>query len=351
MRHSISIALALLVATGCGAGNSINGSDNDNQQDAAAPLPDVQQQQQQQDADTTLDGEVQQLDSEVQELCGNSVIDPGEVCDQQNFGGMSCHILGFEGGELACTAECQLDTNACIMDMPECGDGTVDAGEQCDGQDLSGLACDDLGFAGGALACRQDCLDYDTAACWMNPPTCGNGQVEPGETCDDGNGVLTDGCPDGPSGTCHTATCGDGFVEASVESCDDGNHSTADDCPDGPQGSCEWAFCGDGYQHGMDETCDDGPGGACYDDCSGSCGDGVCAGDEINTCSADCDCVALGGIVCATGCCYAPVGETGQCCQYGLCVVWSGANYPVNCGSCGNDCMYGSGWCVNGQCM
>lgn len=259
MRRLISLLSILLVA-GCGAGNSISNHPTDD----AEVLPDP-------DAEP-------RPDSEVPGLCGNSVIDPGEICDGQNFGGMDCHVLGFEGGELGCTEDCQLDTNNCVFDVPECGNSIAELGEACDGEDLSGETCSSQGFNGGSLACLADCGDFDTSACWVNPPTCGNGAVEPGEMCDDGNHVLTDWCPDGPQGTCQLASCGDGFVEAGQEDCDDGNHSTQDDCPDGPLGTCEWAQCGDGFVHGMDEVCDDGNAIddlTCYADCSGFCGDGV----------------------------------------------------------------------------
>jgi cysteine-rich repeat protein len=55
---------------------------------------------------------------------------------------------------------------------------------------------------------------------------CGDGIVNLGEECDDGNAVNTDACLD----TCKSATCGDGFVQEGVEECDDGNVVDADGC-------------------------------------------------------------------------------------------------------------------------
>ena len=63
------------------------------------------------------------------------------------------------------------------------------------------------------------------------PPVCGNGILEPGEQCDDGNLVNGDGC----SSTCTIETpppppvCGNGIVEAG-EQCDDGNLINGDGC-------------------------------------------------------------------------------------------------------------------------
>lgn len=57
-------------------------------------------------------------------------------------------------------------------------------------------------------------------------PTCGNGNVETGEECDDGNAVDTDNCLT----TCTTPKCNDGFVQSGVEECDDGNAVETDGC-------------------------------------------------------------------------------------------------------------------------
>jgi hypothetical protein len=46
-----------------------------------------------------------------------------------------------------------------------CGDGSVDIGEQCDGMDLNGFTCVDLGYAGGELACDPVTCTYDASAC------------------------------------------------------------------------------------------------------------------------------------------------------------------------------------------
>ena len=60
---------------------------------------------------------------------------------------------------------------------------------------------------------------------------CGDGVVDTefGETCDDGNDHLNDSCPSGPSGTCQSATCGDGFIwdtDGGIETCEPGQVKT-----------------------------------------------------------------------------------------------------------------------------
>lgn len=106
---------------------------------------------------------------------------------------------------------------------------------------------------------------------------CGNGLLDDGEQCDDGNADDTDGCP----GSCMPAECGDGFVWLGVEECDDGNGDDSDAC----LGSCTAATCGDGIVWFGIEACDDGNGDdtdACPGSCAiASCGDGfVWAGNE-----------------------------------------------------------------------
>ncbi len=48
---------------------------------------------------------------------------------------------------------------------------------------------------------------------------CGDGVVNDGEECDDGNSAETDAC----LSTCEDAGCGDGFIQTGVEACDGSN--------------------------------------------------------------------------------------------------------------------------------
>jgi fibro-slime domain-containing protein len=113
---------------------------------------------------------------------------------------------------------------------------------------------------------------------------CGNGTLDAGEMCDDGNLTNGDGCgatciiEEGwacpPGQACHKTTCGDSVVEG-WEQCDDGNAVPFDGCTakckkelDCKTGECS-AFCGDGIVSGTEE-CDDGnslDGDGCSKDC------------------------------------------------------------------------------------
>ncbi|HRI65485.1 MAG TPA: DUF4215 domain-containing protein, partial [Polyangium sp.] len=60
----------------------------------------------------------------------------------------------------------------------------------------------------------------------MGGPLCGNGVLDSGEACDDGNEQIGDGC----NATCQfDAVCGNGKKE-SGEACDDGNMTAGDGC-------------------------------------------------------------------------------------------------------------------------
>jgi cysteine-rich repeat protein len=88
---------------------------------------------------------------------------------------------------------------------------------------------------------------------------CGNGFLDLGEECDDGNTDPTDACTD----TCQIAKCGDGIVEVGVEQCDDGNRVNDDACSN----KCTRTSCGDGIVQAGEE-CDDGntiPNDGCTD--------------------------------------------------------------------------------------
>ncbi len=136
-----------------------------------------------------------------------------------------------------------------------CGDGEIEGGEECDDG-------------------NDDDTDDCTNACLL--PTCGDGIVYKGvEQCDDGNDDDTDVC----TSLCKDAKCGDGFVYAGFEACDDGNDDNNDACTN----ICEAATCGDGYVYvGGGEACDDGINDDSYGGCAPGCKElGPHCGDDV----------------------------------------------------------------------
>lgn len=78
----------------------------------------------------------------------------------------TCGPAGCTGG--SCTAgqtQCVSDASCGGGNGGEnCGDGTIDAGEQCDGSNLGGATCESLGYGTGALGCKQNCT-FDYSGC------------------------------------------------------------------------------------------------------------------------------------------------------------------------------------------
>ena len=168
-------------------------------------------------------------------VCGDGHVDAGEQCDDGN-------TYNNDG----CTNQCEL---------PQCGDGYVQAGEQCDdGNTYNNDGC--------------------TNQCEL--PQCGDGYVQAGEQCDDGNTANGDGC----TNQCNTALCGDGIVRVGVEQCDDGNTINNDSCTN----QCNTALCGDGIVRVGVEQCDDGNtvnNDSCTNQCElPQCGDGYVQSGE-----------------------------------------------------------------------
>lgn len=54
-----------------------------------------------------------------------------------------------------------------------CGNGVIDDGEQCDGGNLGGFSCSDLGYSGGTLACDPVTCTYDASGCTTDTTTSG----------------------------------------------------------------------------------------------------------------------------------------------------------------------------------
>jgi hypothetical protein len=99
--------------------------------------------------------------------CGNGSLEPGEECDGNDFGGETCQSVGdYVGGQLGCTSDCELDLDGCIE--PHCGDGILNNDEVCDGNDFGGKSCATEGnFNQGMLQCAADCMSIDTSGCTL----------------------------------------------------------------------------------------------------------------------------------------------------------------------------------------
>ncbi|HTL34430.1 MAG TPA: DUF4215 domain-containing protein, partial [Kofleriaceae bacterium] len=228
-------------------------------------------------------------------LCGNGTPDAGEECDDGNTVDgdgcdTNCRSSRCGNGIVAGTEQCD-DGNTNNADgceanctLPVCGNNITDPNEQCDdGNSIDGDLCESCKF-----------------------PGCGNGVVSGTEQCDDGNNTNGDGC----QSNCTRVGCGNGIPEAG-EACDDGNTTDGDGCDN----NCTATGCGNGIVTGS-ETCDDsGESATCDANCTAAqCGDGTVNATAGETCdtsgeSASCDanCTAA---QCGDGTVNATAGET-----------------------------------------
>ena len=46
-------------------------------------------------------------------VCGNSIVESGEQCDDTDLNGATCALQGFSGGTLSCSASCNFNTSSC----------------------------------------------------------------------------------------------------------------------------------------------------------------------------------------------------------------------------------------------
>ena len=138
-------------------------------------------------------------------------------------------------------------------------------------------AANDLASSWCAASVTYGDGDYGTPGA-LNPACvpCGNGSLDDGEECDDGNFEPGDGCE--PDCTNTPSKCGNGDLDEG-EQCDDGNLEPADGCE--PDCTTTPTKCGNG-ELDEGEECDDGN-DVGFDGCSASCTVEVAPGDLVIT--------------------------------------------------------------------
>ena len=234
------------------------------------------------------------IDSDCQPVCGNGMVEPGESCDTG--------IAAGKDGECLTATTCR-DQNPCTQDT------------------LQGWGCQAMcrrpeitEFRGGDGCCPRGgnrTLDPDCVA------DCGNGVLEPGESCDRGIAVGRPGacptsCPAGGSAcapatlTGSAADCSARCAPRPITTC----AATRDGCcPMGctatTDGDCS-PTCGNGIKE-AGETCDTALSEPSPGACVRRCDDlNTCTDDLLlssGTCHATCDITPITLFMSGDGCC------------------------------------------------
>ena len=196
-------------------------------------------------------------DGTVNALCGNGIVDEGETCDgncEPCDDGIACTNDSATGAAETCDLRCTRESIEACADgdgccpagcnsatdgdcSTSCGDGNIDVNETCDPPSSCPATCNDGNtcttdlLTGSSANCNAACATSPINACAAGDgccptgctanndgdcnPSCGNGTVEAGETCDpkatcptscnDGNACTTNVLM-GSSTTCN-ATC------------------------------------------------------------------------------------------------------------------------------------------------
>jgi hypothetical protein len=239
----------------------------------------------------------------------------------------------YTGGDLDCRTDCRFDITGCIDGEPVCGDNVVNQWwEVCDGTHLGGETCKSLGFDGGTLSCTANC-QLNKSGCFNIEDSDGDGltddvetntgvYVSPSDTGTDPNNPDTDGDgfsdgdevnqgtdpnnpDDHPQPTIVTnKVCGDGIVDIP----NDGNINEQCDpndlTPEGEpvflsgQGTCVDLTTNLGMDNYTEGTLDCRSN--CMFDVRGCIGDDpVCGDNVVNELSEECDGNDLQGKSCS----------------------------------------------------
>lgn len=220
-------------------------------------------------------------------VCGDGVLQEPEECDDSN-----------KRSRDGCSARCLSEPDA----EGACGDGKVSPGEDCDDGNLQpGDGCNRLckleECGNSTLDAGEECdppqAGSCTETCKVTSGNCGDAELQADELeqCDDGNATAGDGCHD-----CRLE-CGDARIDAELgEECEPeySEHCSED---------CRWLpACGDGeVQAVAGEQCDPSNGVTCVEcktvvpppppsECNGGAGSGGPLG-QAGDCGSPVECV------------------------------------------------------------
>ena len=118
-------------------------------------------------------------------VCGNSTLEEGENCDSTIINCIDLDPELYQAGWAKCSDDCSgYDLSDCIK-VYVCGNDLVEPGEVCDGNPKDCADIDPEKYTYGAAPCYETCAGWDTVVC-RNFSQCGNGLVEGEEICEVG---------------------------------------------------------------------------------------------------------------------------------------------------------------------
>jgi len=317
MINLILLSLLILGNLNCGGGGGKNEEDADAGQEIEQEGEieegdsidfDVHDGQEEQDLEQ-IEGEPELQDGEDQDTQDGDIIEESECINNTDCDDLEpCNGTEICDGGVCIEGTPMEEFDTCVMldgtsgrciggicTPSVCGDGFVDSGEECDDGNSSNedsclntcvlATCGDGFVWSGHEECDDGNLsNNDSCLSTCILARCGDGIVWTGvEQCDDGNDIPDDGC----TNSCTLPVCGDSIVQEGEE-CDDGNSSNEDSCLN----TCVLAKCGDGFVWTGREACDDGnniPDDGCTNECRlPTCGDCIVqAGEECDDCNSD----------------------------------------------------------------
>jgi hypothetical protein len=266
--------------------------------------------------------------------CGNGVVEANEQCDDGNTTNGDC-----------CSATCQYESggNSCPDDGNPC------TNDQCNGaggctHPPNSAPCDDSVYCNGSDVCSGGTCLHTGDPC---PGPDGDGNCS--ESCDEATDSCTGYDPNG-------SACTDGLHCNGTDTCSGGACAghTGDPCP-GPDGD---GNCAESCDEGSDTcTAPDPDGSSCTDGtfCNGAdtCSGGACAGHAGDPC--------VGAVECANVCnevldnCLLPGGtpctDDGNACTDDQCNGAGSCTHPNNSAPCDDGIFCnGADVCAGGTC-
>ncbi|MDP1695711.1 MAG: hypothetical protein Q8L29_02250 [archaeon] len=99
-------------------------------------------------------------------ICGNGVAEAGEACDNPDYRALTCPSFGFASGLLSCGNSCtQINTASCSNNPATCGNSLIEPPEVCDSANFGALSCSSYGFTSGTLGCLNSCGLISISSC------------------------------------------------------------------------------------------------------------------------------------------------------------------------------------------